>query len=335
MARFQQHLNIANFICKFGEQKVLLDFGTEIVIPAFTENLTRKYADTSYFFHQVEIVDLGNDGRDEIAIAGRFVKQTKIARDQVFADGNLVKDHRELDSAPASFFALLLSNHKLLYVRENSGAPSLATFGSTVESFLRVKHKKWVDAEYERRNEGEQKVTKKSILDSVPPPELNILELSSEVSIREFVKKFRTLNSVEVRLVNTNHELDNSPLFGDLREVKEAVGADRLTVKTEKSGEKGLLKDKVSRLVAKPAEDGNSVITLRGVDQAGDKLNGNNSEFKLSIPVKTLPSRVTKALHVMFEAYVKQQDAGIVAVKALNKNAVAKLSKVKNQLGFE
>ncbi|MGK7933145.1 MAG: hypothetical protein AB4041_17170 [Microcystaceae cyanobacterium] len=44
-------LEFANFICRFGDNLVLLDLLEEIIIPAFTdEHLQRSYRDTSFFF---------------------------------------------------------------------------------------------------------------------------------------------------------------------------------------------------------------------------------------------------------------------------------------------
>jgi hypothetical protein len=331
MGKFQQNLNIANFICKFGHDKVLLDLAHDVVIPAFFGGFQRSYKDTKYFLTDTSLVDLSDKTRNELALVGRFVKVGKVGRDQVYEGGKIVKDKRELDTAPTSLFVLLLSNHKLLYVRETPGAPSIETFATTIESFIKVQLKNWINEEYERLKEAEKKVTKKQLYEIYPVPEVNIVELSSEFTINQFVKKFSVLNSVEIRLVDTNHEIDNSPLFDRLRNVKNNLGADSLTVKNEKKGLFGLKKDYAAKLVAGPAEEGNSRITLRGLDSEGDKLQGNNDEFKLSVPIE-LPSRVQMASAKMIDVYNKTLGAGLITIKEASKASMNKLLQLKTQL---
>lgn len=333
MSKFQQNLNIANFICRFGDGKVLLDLAKEIVIPAFLEDLERNYGDNKYFLIDKSLVNIGDSEKTEVALTGRFVKKGKIGREQVYEEGKIVKDPQVMDTAPTSFFVLLLSNHKLLYVRETPGAPSIQTFATTIESFIKVKRNDWINSEFERLKETKNKVTKKSLYVEYPPPEVNVVELSSEVTIREFVKKFKVLNSVEVRLVDTNHELDNSALFGDLRNVKNSLGSDSLSIKNEKKGLIGLKKERVAKLISGPAEEGNSRINLKGIDSDGDKLSGNNEEFKLSIPI-TLPARVKAAASKMVEIYKKHIESGILSVKDANHTAMEKLLKLKTELGL-
>lgn len=331
MGKFQQNLNIANFICKFGHDKVLLDLAHDVVIPAFLSEFHRSYKDIKYFLTDTSLIDVSDKGRTELALIGRFVKLSKVSRDQVYEGGKIVKDKRELDTAPTSLFVLLLSNHKLLYVRETSGAPSIETFATTIESFISVQLKNWINGEHERLKEAGKKVTKKKLYETYPLPEVNIVELSSEFTINQFVKKFSVLNSVEIKLVDTNHEIDNSPLFDRLRNVKDNLGADSLTVKNEKKGLLGLKKAYAAKLVAGPAEEGNSRITLRGLDSEGDKLQGNNDEFKLSVPIE-LPSKVQTASARMIDVYNKTLGAGLITIKEASKASMSKLLQLKTQL---
>jgi hypothetical protein len=306
----------------------------EVVLPAFLSDLKRSFADSTYFFHGVKLLDLGTTNSPELAVAGRFVKTTKVFRDQIYQSGRIVKDHKELESAPTSFFVLLLSNHKLLYIRENSGSPFLSTFAATIENFLKKMHKEWIDSVYEAKAKTKEKVTKAKLHAEWPSPTLDIVELSTETEIKKFVKKFKVINTVEIQLVNTNHEIDNSGLFRDLRSVKDNIDADRLTVKTEKAGDTGLNKSQVTRFISPPAEDANSRITIKGIDLCGEKMDAKNDHFKVAIPVKKLPSDVPTATERLVEAMKRHIEAGIVSIKAANDDAIEKLNSLKAELGL-
>jgi hypothetical protein len=327
-----QKLNIANFICKFGEQLVLLDMLHEVVIPAFTGAHERAYGDdVRYFFHGVEILDVSDTDTPEVAIAGRFVKEGKVARDQVYVGGRIVKDHQELDTAPSSFFVLLLSNHKLLYVRENSGAPLISTFESTISAFLKSSYRTWISDEFERRKEIAP-ITKKALIGKSPPPIVEIVELSTNSEIHAFVKKFRVINTVEIQLLNTNHETDNEPLFRNLRVVQNRLGSNQLTIKNTKNGDVGLNKTDVANLVSGQAEEANARIILRGKDLEGETMNAVNDHFKLSISVENLPQQVRKGAVKLIETFRRQVRSGIVNVKKAPVSALRTLNKFRTGL---
>jgi hypothetical protein len=335
MARFYQSLNIANFICRFGDNDVLLDMAENIVIPAFLGNFVRTYSDTKYFFLDAQIIDvISEKSKPELALIGRYVKAGKIARDQIYASGKIIKDHKELESAPTSFFVLLLSNHKLLYVRENSGAPSLQSFSSTIEAFIKSQRKNLITQEFERLKETTQKITRAALSEKYANPEINIVELSSDASIQEFVKKFTILNTVEVKLLDTNHELDNSPLFGQARKVKDALNSDSISVKSQRKGLIGLNREAVAALISKPAEEGNSRITLKGVGEDGNGLSGNNDHFKLSVPIE-LPTTPAKAANATIEMYRQTLKSGMLSVQAAGSVAIQKIKSLRESLGYE
>lgn len=46
----KSELEFANFILRFGQERVLMDYLEEIVIPAFSSGLERSYGETTYFF---------------------------------------------------------------------------------------------------------------------------------------------------------------------------------------------------------------------------------------------------------------------------------------------
>lgn len=174
-----RQVSFANFICKFGEHKNLLDVAEDIVIPAFIdcENFEpRGYSDTRYFFYQTKLLNLGGPRKPLLAIAGRFIKDTTLRSEQVFERGRgLVRKEGALDSAPSAIFVLILNTHKVIYCPETAYSPSISSFRSTAYSYIRQSQRRFIQSEYERRiairenslrngDDALERVTKKKVV---------------------------------------------------------------------------------------------------------------------------------------------------------------------------
>ena len=327
MPTFTQKLNLANFTCTFGDKFVLLDMFDTIVLPAFQGGYRRTHGSATYFLLGVTLIKYGEN---ELVLAGRLIKDTKVERDQFVSGGSIVKDRQTLQSAPSSFFALILSNHKLLYVRENQGAPPISAFETTIEHFLNQQYEKWIRGIYDDINENSRKMTWSQIREMYPRANLEILPIGTEESVTAYIQKFRTINMVEVKLSETNHELDNTKLFGDIRALKESVGAENIALKTQKSGEVGLDKGSITKLIAEQAEGGNAKITIRGKSLAGDKMTAQNESFNVALPIKPVPQEVISAATMLREALAFQVKQGFINLAQANSTA---LNKVKALIG--
>ena len=94
---FKKKIEFGNYTLTFGKDKVLLDYLSEIVMPSFLEmKYTKKFKDTEYFFLDTELIKLGNNKEPILAIKGKIVKNTKIKRHQIFENGSIVDDKKEL-----------------------------------------------------------------------------------------------------------------------------------------------------------------------------------------------------------------------------------------------
>jgi len=326
-ASFARNMNLANFTCKFGDSHVMLDLFEEVVWPAFSGGKVRTFSDASYFLIDVDLRKWEQqNGVKEVAIIGRIVKNTVLARDQIFENGKIVKNHAELASAPTSLFVLLLSNHKLLYVRENVGAPSLNTFASTISQFLGASFRTWIRHVYDEKKEAGTKMTWADLLKDFPPPVLEVTPMATESSVSAYVEKFRVVNTVEIQLIDTNHELDNLPIFGEMREIQEKISADDISLKTHKKGDIGLSKDGVKKLVATPAAEGNSKIVIRGTGIGGDRLVAKNDSFNVAIPIPDMPQEMGPAADKMRKRLQDQIAMGIINLKQGGAKAMEKIA---------
>ena len=82
-----------------------------------------------------------------------------------------------------------------MYYPEVSGAPGFKTFGSTAASFLKEKHSDFIRLTVANRkiNTANEKINKKDIRQAVvkefPYPEVEVIPISSEGSLREFLQQ--------------------------------------------------------------------------------------------------------------------------------------------------
>lgn len=326
--RYRSTVSFANFICKFGDKKVLLDLAEDVVIPAFTDaTLERTYGDASYFFLDTKVVPITYNGEQLLAIGGRFVKNTAVSRDQIFDEQKgLVRDRRSLRSAPSAVFALILNNHKLIYHPEVAGAPNLSEFRTTCASFIKTKHIAHINDLYNKnkniRLPDGKKITKRYLFGEFPIPSLEIVALPSGTSLREFLDKYKKLTKISIRILDTNHELDFNGFFDDVRETKSIFAADRAELTYTASD--GIDKNQAVGPLEALTQGGNSDVTLTGSDVNGDKLKGNAEEFKVTIPVDDIPGEIPAATRKLVGVFNKMVAQGVVTVaKIAHAEAVA------------
>ncbi len=280
----------ANFICKFGEQN-LLDFVVEIVIPAFRETgVIRRYADTDYRFINVSLLNIGSDEEPNFAITGRFVKNTVLRRSQVLiSEHEIAHDEAAIQSAPSSFFVLLLGNHRLIYFAETANAPDTISFARAAAAAIRDKHKVFIRNRKIELRSSNQTATLTSLMAQFPAPEVTVVPLTSEMSIDAFVTKYSKLQSVVFRLIRPNSEIQGSDLWRSVRTAGAAARSQQTAVSYKNPD--GLNKSQTASQIKQAAETGQQIVTLSGKDRSGNSLKGNNEEFRLSVPLRDVPPR--------------------------------------------
>lgn len=310
MAEYKKRVDFANFVCHFGNDE-LLTYLHEIVIPAFTVNHVRIYGEERMFLHNVELLNIQENGTNELVVAGQFVVDTKYKRTQIFSE-KIIPNEASMEVALSSFFVLRLRDHKLIYIKEVSGAPGLAKFRTTIESFFRRSRNDYIGKLFEDLKQQKEiglidkRVTKKSIAESIGIPVLEIVALPGKGSLSSFISQFKTLSEIQVRMVKPNNELDNSELFEGLRSVNQKLDSEVTTI-TYRNPE-GLAKDNVEEEL-EGALDGNSELKFKGLREDGSKLNGSNEDFTVSIPIEKIPKdRKTAAtlFNTMFKTLVSK-----------------------------
>lgn len=218
------HLEFWNFVCHFGEHK-LLDFYNEMVHPAFFEKHIRSHGKTNWFFHDVQFIKVEFQEDSLPFVYGKIVKDTSIERNQVFEDDELKAAPLFVPTAPSSIFILSLIDHRLFFIKEHPDSPTMENFKVTIEKFIDITRKELINNDYEAhekiRNEhggSIKKVTKKSLQVRYPEAEIELIPLSSDADIDEFIRNMKTISSLKLKLVLPNSEADTNDFFNSLRE---------------------------------------------------------------------------------------------------------------------
>lgn len=321
MSKSSRPIELGNFVCKFGS-KNLLDYFEFIVHPAFSDNsLLRTYGDTKYFFDKVELITIG--GR--VLLVGRFIKDMVLEREQIYKQSQgLVEDHDEMQSSPSAIFLLVLDVHRLIYLKETKFAPTLDNFKSTIESFIKVKHKVYIDNLAEESKAAGKRLTKKSLLLEHLPPTLDIIPLTSARGLKDFIRQYEILSSVTYKFSDRNDELDNEGFFRAVQRQKDEVGSRTTTIKH--SSPEGLEKEAVIEEVQAATIQGNQRVVMVGKDSSGNTLRGDNNDFQLKTSIEVTNHSPIRIAEKMFGKFLELLGNGLIQVEMPTQKALSKLA---------
>ena len=322
-------VNFANYICRF-EHLELLDLINEVIIPSFTSRYIRTYRESKYFFHDIRIENLieSNKGH-EPAIFGRIVKDTVLRSHQVFQKGALVVSDEKIESSPSSIFVLLLKSHKLIFLKEYGRSPNIEAFRSTSLQFIKKHRIKFINDIYENQDPNKKKLNKGELDSMYPLPTLDILPLSNQEGLAEFVSRFKVLQSVTVKMIKPNNEINTDKFFKSARKISDNLGSNQSKISFKNKG--GLAKEKAVSEI-EPALDGNSSISFSGTDEHDDKLSGTNEDFKLTSYLELANESITAIAKKMFSLFQAAllDELIILPPHKLSESAKAKLESLKN-----
>lgn len=318
-------LQIANFVCTFGPNADLIDYLEEIVIPAFfTDTLIRKYGDTSFYVYEPKWIELGVDGKKELAIVGRFVKDTLLKREQIIKNNTLVEDYEEMQSTPSAFFMLILGDHRLLYFGETSAAPDLNAFASTMQIYLR---RVWRVHLQKMHDQAVEKITHKDLKRLHPMPTLNIVPVAKNDQIDKLMQGFERIEKIRFRLIRPNHETDASAVFQSVRDRLQPLKPSRLDVEIADSD--GLEKQESISAVKEATSGLNTDVIVTGVDGDGNRIKADNDEFALKIPIENPPEEKLALAKTLYAEFMKQVSSGAVKRFTPNQAVIDKINALK------
>lgn len=326
-----RNVNFANFICRFGSKAVMLDHGEDIVIPAFKSGEIRKYAQGSFFFTDVSVQNFGTREEPELVIAGRFIQDTVVQREQRLEDGILIKDPASMPSAPSAIFALDMGTHKLIYCPETRGAPGLQAFRATSAVVLGKAYKNHITERYEAEKAAGRTVTKKALMKELPMPTVEVVPLSNQGGMADFLNQFSVLQRLSIQLVDPNDELDTPQLVRAMRKTGESLHAKNAVVTY--ANKDGMPREIATQELGEAIAEGNTKVFVSGKDAAGDAINGNNDSFKVGVPLDGIsaePDKAAKKLHNLLKAKVSE---GVFKVSAVSEKARTRMKAIAMSIG--
>lgn len=332
---FTKKLEFGNYTLKFGEDKVLLDLFYEVVMPSFHEmkyirNLKNK---GEYFFLDTKLIKLDNNPKKPVlGISGKIVKNTKLKRDQIFrADGGIIEDKSELETAPSSTFLLIINTHRLILCKEVPGAPTIQNFQSTSQYCLKQQHKSFLKDSFEKsekirvRKPEVEKVTKKSLVGKYPYPSLRITPLSDKESLKDFVARLKHIDRVSIKLLSTNkEEIDNDDFWSDFGRRREEMNSKAARVEFSNPKE-GLDGDKVYEQANAASGLGNSEVKMKGYDDQGDTISGSNDDFSLTVELEELSRDAERAAKIKYDQFNKLVSESVIKLPKLADEVIAKV----------
>ena len=128
---------VANFNVVFGEhERPMLEYFESVIYPMFVSGIERRYRYDSYFFAKVHVSKMKNG---IFALIGTIVKRTVLEiKSDLNEKGELVNKFELHSAAPYSTFLINLCNHRMLFVPNQKGSPTLSAFQATVRYSLEV-----------------------------------------------------------------------------------------------------------------------------------------------------------------------------------------------------
>lgn len=330
------NLEFWNLVCHFGEQK-LLDRYVDFVHPAFINKHERTRGQTRYMFYGVKLIVLEIEGEQLPFVFGRHVKDTIFEREQVMVGEELVEKPLSVPNAPSSIFILSLKEHRLFYIKEQVDSPPADSFKTTLEYFIKKERSDLINSIYESEQEmkrergGNYKSRKKKDLEvTFPEPDVNLVPLSSDADIEQFIKSMKLIKKFSLTLVKPNDEADMNPFFKEWRKVNGKMNQPKSKVDFSPSGNKKTLPHTdVAELSKEVVKDGNIILKLNGTDMKDDKLNGTEEDFKLTKVINEINDAPIMLVKDVYESFRSLISDGIVTAPR-----ITDLKAVKDKLKF-
>ncbi len=257
-------------------------------------------------------------------MAGRLVKDTILELEKLYdAKSKTLKNSAEsLRSSPTSFFALVVETHRLIFVPEHRGSPTLKAFESVMRRFLLeafIAHYGKVP-DKKLSAEGPSKQT--------PSPELEIVPMMSTGSLVAFLDRFELIQNLTIRVAEVNNEFDNSELIKDLRESHRRMQSKQTELKYKNTSD-GLVRDEVSAELEAVGK-GTGHVNVIGRDSSGRRIEGNNDHFGVKSEVDEIPDEIISATDVVMREF-----DNLIQTGAIDRGHSTAKNRAKVKIAFE
>lgn len=302
-------------------QLELLDY-VELIWQAVKDNQNpRKTRGATYYFHNVGIGLLRRGDPLSAVIYGRIVKNIVLVSEQVLVGGELIPRLQRIDSSPSSFFVLDLADHRVSFMPETKFPPSLATFGNTLEYFVKKKHEEIIRQRYLEGKKEEDPPTLKKLRSEFPAPSIGLAPIADKLAIEAFVSRFEKISKVTVHIHRRNQDYTPGALFAALGEETAALGPST-TKFVATGGREGLDREATRNFVIEVAQDGYEDTELIGQDAEGARLSGSNMDYSLVRVIQDPPENELDRATALHQEYLSAKADGQIRVAARDANAI-------------
>lgn len=192
---------VANFNIVFGDkEQPMLDFFDKIIYPAMNANISKVSDDNEYMFKNIEI---SKNKEDVYVLKGILVKKTILEiKSDLDEDGELIEKDEKYSAAPYSVFVVNLLNHRMIFMPNQKGSPSIANFRSTLKYVI----DKYTNMQNKELDE-EQKLEYALV---------NVVGIPSAKTMDELLGNVKRINSLTLRFYPLNGDIDYTEAFGIL-----------------------------------------------------------------------------------------------------------------------
>lgn len=197
----KKNVQVANFNVVFGENELpMLDYFDMVIYPALSSGIAKKKDEDKYLFKNIEIVK-NLDGY--YVLRGVLVKKTILEiKSDLNEMGDLIEKDEKYPSAPYSLFAINLMNHRMIFMPNQKGSPTLANFRSTVKYVINT-YIKFKNKELKEENKIDYAL-------------VNVVGIPSARSMDALLKNVKKISSLTLRFYPLNGDVDYSEVFGVL-----------------------------------------------------------------------------------------------------------------------
>lgn len=245
---------VANFNIVFGDkEQPMLDFFDKIIYPAMNANISKVSDDNEYMFKNIEI---SKNKEDVYVLKGILVKRTILEiKSDLDEDGELIEKDEKYSAAPYSAFVVNLLNHRMIFMPNQKGSPSIANFRSTLKYVI----DKYTNMQNKELDE-EQKLEYALV---------NVVGIPSAKTMDELLGNVKKINSLTLRFYPLNGDIDYTEAFGILTtDMRKDVGCKNgeIVFKSPKSIEG------IKKLLEKAAGTINPILQVVTKDGSKAKL---------------------------------------------------------------
>ena len=127
-------------------------------------------------------------------------------------EGELVEKDEKYSTAPYSSFAINLMNHRMIYVPNQKGSPTLANFRSSVK-YVISNYIKEINKDVDEKNK-------------IAYALVNIVGIPSAKTMDNLLENVEKINKLTLRFYPLNGDMDFSEVFGVItRDMRDEVGS--------------------------------------------------------------------------------------------------------------